>query len=371
MVVDERGPRAMCRSTSVLLLMSVLLTLSSATRLEAQAADGWRFVDDPLTNLWFHGLAVVGFYGFGPMPLYNPDYRRAARDDRRELGLDETTLERGRGSFQQAFGADSAFEILHFVPLYFYGASLDSALEALRAVAETTGGSSAVNDPAARRGARAVEAIITGEGARHTLGLFVEALAEERTTLRAIRAMQARAGESDPGRVQELGRLWREEFVPAFGGFFAEEKIDGGVVLLTPSLGAEGRFLAHRDYGALVALGASASVPAASALGALVRELCYPSVERAMAPFMGEFRDRVTAQRVNDQTATRCGELLMETRVPAHLPAYRERFGIRVDGSGPGFLSGEGMPLYLAPMEVPLEQALRREIGLSAGTGGG
>ena len=51
----------------------------AAAPARAAPAPEWRFTDDAFADLWFHGLAVVGVYGFGPLPLYDASYALDAR----------------------------------------------------------------------------------------------------------------------------------------------------------------------------------------------------------------------------------------------------------------------------------------------------
>ena len=112
---------------------------SPACAQESAAADqgSWRVIPLPHVDLWNHGLAVVGFEGSGPDPLYDPSYRARIREVKEGLGVYPSTLDRRSPSLAAAFQADSAFELLHFVPLYFASAGPDRMLDALTQVAET------------------------------------------------------------------------------------------------------------------------------------------------------------------------------------------------------------------------------------------
>src|SRR5512147_3215408 len=94
------------------------------------ASHSWRVAHDPFVDLWFHSLAVVGFDGYGPLPMYDAQY--AARVRAAKAGAHLTTaLDRRAAKFHTAFVADSAFEALHFLPLYFAGTDPAVALPAL------------------------------------------------------------------------------------------------------------------------------------------------------------------------------------------------------------------------------------------------
>jgi len=115
----------------------------------------------------------------------------------------------------------------------------------------------------------------------------------------------------------------------------------------------------------VVALGQpTEDVSTDAVLSSLVRELCYPAVRRAMAPFEARLETRVEASRVSDLAATRCGELLLEQHAPTQVAAFRTRFGIPQSGTGRGFLSASGQVPGAAAIEDQLQAALSRELNI-------
>jgi hypothetical protein len=329
----------------------------------AQKASGWTFEDDAFADLWFHGLAVTGFYGFGPFPLYDPDYAVTARRRDREPRSLPTALERDRRDLLTSFHSTDLFEVLHFVPLYFHGASRREALAALSAIPATSRGSPGPS-PATRFGVSVVALLIPEDRERRVMGKFVDDLDEEWDAVVAPRRT------ADHGawarRIHDVQSAWDAVWAPALDGFLEREGFAEGTVLVVPALGAEGRFLDRDPGGApgpLVALGMPENDAAAPAvLSSLVRELCYPMVRRVFASFEARFSDRIEASRASDLTATRCGELLLEGRAPAQVPAYRARFGLPSQGMGRAFLSASGQVPGAAAWEGELEDALLREL---------
>jgi hypothetical protein len=60
----------------------------------AAAADtGWTVRASAAADLWYHGLAVVGFGAGGPFPLYNRDYAERVRAAKQEAGVYPTALD--------------------------------------------------------------------------------------------------------------------------------------------------------------------------------------------------------------------------------------------------------------------------------------
>ncbi len=332
-----------------------------------QAPSGWTFEDSAFADLWFHGLAVVGFDGFGPLPLHDPAYARRLREERVAGGGVATPLERERGRLLAAFRGDEAFEVLHFVPLYFAGADRAEALDALRAVAAAP---RSVPDvaPNARVGARIVAGLLAQPRQRETLGSFVAALDQEWSDV--VEPRRRRDRDAAAAEAVRLRAAWERDWAAPLADFLRGQGLEGGTAILVPALGAEGRFLQRGpsgNAGPLVALGARRLVDAPGddqVLASLLREMCYPAVRRAFGPFEGRMGGRIDASRASDLAATRCGELLLERRAPGKLAAYRTRFSIPAEGLGPGFLSVHGRMPAAAAWERQLEQALLRELQL-------
>jgi hypothetical protein len=345
--------------------VGLVALLAATSTAGAQEPSGWGFEDDDFADLWFHGLDVVGFHGFGPLPLYDPGYAHEARRAGDSARPGDSRLLDSRAELIAAFEADGAFEILHFVPLYFRGATRFAALDALLAVASHPTGMPKAGAET-RFGVSVVAAALPEAAQRRVLGAFVAALEGEWT--RVVAPRRTREAAARERLLRELDARWRETWVEPLSGFLARTGFTTGSVVVLPALGAEGRFLERDPSGSpgpLVALGSAvAAADPSPALGSLVRELCFPSVRRAFTAFEGRIRDRVDASRASDLAATRCGELVLESRLPLQVAAYRARFGLPAGGMGRAFLSAFGGIPGAAAWEGALEDALRRDLNL-------
>jgi hypothetical protein len=346
-------------------LALLFILVSPATPAQGQADQGWSFENDAFADLWFHGLAVLGFHGFGPMPLYDPAYTLTSRAERHEAGLEPTPLEERRAEFLALFQRDEAFEVLHFVPLYFGGASVDASLRALSDVASATEGVPTFSEET-RLGGSVVASVLSHPAQRRTLATFLEALSAEWRDVVAPR--RERTADARRALVRRLGIRWTSDWAVPLADFLAAEGFDRGSAVAVEALGSEGRFLENhpsRQGHPFVAVGlVQGDTGLDAALSSLVREMCYPAVRRAFGPFEGRFEDRVDASRASDLAATRCGELLLEEHAPDKVAVYRARFGLPREGSGAGFLSTSGNLTGVPAWEGQLEAALLRELNL-------
>jgi len=344
-------------------LAPLFILLSPATPALGQSEAGWSFENDAFADLWFHGLAVLGLHGFGPMPLYDPAYTLASRAERNAAGLEPTPLEERRAEFLGLFQRDEAFEILHFVPLYFGGASVEASLKALSDVASTAEGVPSFTAET-RLGGSVVASVLGSPAQRRTLGTFLEALSAEWQDVVAPRRERGTQARAD--LVRQLEARWTEDWASPLADFLAAEGFDRGSAVAVEALGSEGRFLENhptRPGHPLVAVGlGQGDAGLDAALSSLVREMCYPAVRRAFGPFEGRFQDRIDASRASDLAATRCGELLLQEHVPDKVAVYRARFGLPREGSGSGFLSTSGNLAGVAAWESQLDAALLREL---------
>lgn len=281
----------------------------------ARTAPSWGVARDPFVDLWFHCLALVGYEGYGPLTLYDQGYAARVRAAKRRGGV-ATKLDVDGGALAAAFGRDSAFEILHFVPLYFAGRDPRLALADLRrAIASPTASSSAP--------ARLIAGTLATARERTLLLSFIDAADDEWTSYYA--AVWAGRTESDRRAVQDLAGLWSDRFARPLAGYLDAIGLTRGVIIVSPAAGSDGRFV--RDAGGLaVVVVSSARTDLADApLLASVRELAYPLLDRLRAP-LTPTTTRVAAARARDAAAVRAGALLLDATDPRLAAEYRNHF---------------------------------------------
>ena len=346
----------------VAMAIAVATTLSAAEPVDvaSQGVEAWTFGTDPFAELWYHGLAMVGFDGAGRAPLYDARYAWRVVSERRAAGVEPTRLERERAAFRAALERDPAFEVLHFLPLHLADVPIDVALSSLEAL-DGEGTPSRHVDARARRELDALAGVLPRADQRALVADFVRALRIERAALppRDAAALEKRA--------RRVRAIWKDVVTDGLADFIAREGLSGGRVIVTPALGPEGRILRPED-GAIVVVGALPDTDPGAVVGAVVRELCFPAVRRAIGPLEGWFDDRTMASDVSDQAATRCGALLLEEYAPGLMAAYQVRFGS--SASRAAFLSAAGFAPPAAAVERQLDQALRRELELDQGSRG-
>jgi len=314
---------------------------------------GWLIRSAAHVDLWYHGLAVVGFDGFAPLPLYAPDYAAHIRSVKEAQGLYPTTLDLLRSYFRIAFAADSSFEIFHYLPLYFGSADPDSMLIAL--------GAAARGEAPEEMGARVMFEVLKKKSQREIAGQFIAALEEEwRVFLRAHREAESTTRDAYLAAVEQQ---WQEHMEPALSGFLNDRRFDRGTVLASPPVGPEGRILLNEpdalgDNTVVVGMPLALDDPRLVLFGA-VREFCYPVASREVSRLGVHSGDRVTTERLKSRAAVRCGAMLLDVRAPELAPNYRDAY-VRAARLDP-----DQVPFEDAfPVDPQLLKDVRRELRL-------
>lgn len=353
------------RAHYALVLAGAVLTASPAHAAvasgppEPDATTAWRVVASAFADLWYHGLAVVGFHGFGPHPLYDVAYGRKAAQARPQgaLTLEAETL---RAEFER----DPAFELLHFIPVYLAELSPEQALAGLRRMADSRAPGGGLEALAGAQGLAVVGSLLPEPEQRTTLLRFVTAL--EREWARGLEAELLASREARSAQLGALEARWTSRFVPALAPYLEAFGLRGGWIMPSPPLGLEGRFFQgdpRQVQDNVVIVGFPPTVEGHDGtLAPVVRELCYPAVRKAFEAVQHRYDDRIAASRASDAAATRCGELLLENLLPEALSAYRTRFGLQ------GPQSSAWSPLPDPAEGIEWDAALVRVLNLSGGS---
>lgn len=324
---------------------------------------GWAFTSLPVADLWFHGMALVDPWGPGPNPLYDPGYPNVVRRAKDGGGGQPTALDTGLGYFREAFRRDPAFEVLHFLPLYFPQAGRSEVISALKLLAGTEGGIPRAVSPRTSFGTAAVGSVLTTPDQRRLLGEFVTALEDEWTGF-----FQAfwQAG-SERGQVQSsLRETWARDYAAILAPFLDGIGMSGGIVALVPAIGQEGRIFRgdpKNPMDNVLAVSAPASPEdGREAVFSMLREFSFPLVRQVIE------ETGVTAGNQNEEeslaarAAIRSGAFILEMLRPDDLAEYQRFFLSRAGRPSPDGEANEATFRETFSIEVGLEEALRERV---------
>lgn len=303
--------RAMLVSASLTTALLGGTLLASAT-IGAQPAaplpqSAWTISAPDASLAWFALLDQLNLDGAGAFPF-------VAHATTHRVPTGQTAPERSVNisALAAALHGSRHFEVLHFAPLYYPSASRAALAAALRSAAATP-----VRAPHPR--AALVIAALTNALPADARLTHLPRLAE------ALEQVQPDA----PPSVTQLKRWQRmldSVFVPALAPWLHTEKLNAGTLIISPSIGAEGRLFAGTADRAdnLVAVGAFDGDATANApLMAFVREICFPAVSRAMTASRSvNTSDPQNARRAS-LSAVRCGADLLDRFLPTQANAYR------------------------------------------------
>lgn len=297
-----------------------------AQQTEARPAGGWLVTRDPFADLWFHSLAVIGYEGYGPLGLYDARYAEHVLDAK-SRGHVTTTLDRRAPELRRRLTADSAFEVLHFLPLYFVGKEPTLVLAALRnAIRGDVGGSGRHAQTSA---ASVIAAALPTAQERAVMSALIDAVEDEWVAyLRVDRASRV----IDDRRVAHaLQSSWNDRFAPALEAYLTAMGIEGGTILISPAIGKEGRFVRERNGAVIVVVSSDVGATGHASLHAVVSELAFPLLDQLHSP-LSATTARIAAAQSRDVAAVRAGAILLDA-VDAPLAAeYRRHFVDAIGG---------------------------------------
>ena len=343
--------------------------LFHAEQIQAQPQAGqWVVGADAVVDLWYHGLAISGIQTGAGMPLYDVGYRGRFVAARAAAGADATPMEAAAPEILGRLRLDPAFEVLHFVPLYFPGVGTDQLIDALRQVASSDDPIPVVRDPMVRFGATAVAGILTTPDQRRALGRYLDLLDAERGSFYAEFARTLHG--QFQARAAALQTRWNGEMAVALWPYLTRYSLERGRLTVSPTLGLDGRILEgdrSNPWDNQMVVGWNPDL-VEGADGALfadlvsrsARELCFPAVRRAMDSAGIDPATPSAGAEISGRAATRCGDLLLDQYLPAYGPAYRRW------ATGAGASSPSADPAVFAaafPLEPGLEQALLEAVG--------
>jgi hypothetical protein len=285
----------------------------------------WVVADDPFADLWFHCLALIGYEGYGPLPLYDHSYAGRMREANRRADS-VTSLDRRSAELRRRLERDSILEVVHFLPLYFVGRNPDAVLAALHDAVRMAPDRSRQREPVSSivsATAEAVAATISSNDAQATFRELLDVVDDEWRQVLRIRT----ASQSGERRqlVEHWQRTWDRDFAPAVAALGnAIPRV--GTIIVSDALGPEGRVVLSGAGSPVVAVGRSArSRDPGAPLFAVIRELSFGLVRGAGVAYRVA-SDRAANEYVGDVAATRAGAMLLDAAAPALGDRYRSVF---------------------------------------------
>lgn len=294
---------------ALLVAIAHVLLAAASLRLAAQpsARASWTVAAPDAALAWFSVLAESRLESDGAFR-----FTRGGVGTASSVSSQAATLQRLRG--------DPVWSVLHFVPLYYPSADRAALASALRASAS----SAAAPAPRATFLTSALERTVPSVARREHLPSLATALHHASPTMPTAAQLAA------------LQQRFDSVYLPSLAPHLARERLDGGILIVAPALGAEGRlFVATTDRrDNLAAVGTFPGDPNPEApLLAFVRETCFPAVSRAASAAGIGPRSALAARR-SSLAAVRCGAGLLRSCLPTRVAAYHAFWLRRAEEAG-------------------------------------
>ncbi len=355
---------------ALVLLLGVCLGVNPGSAQESSG--GWVFSSIPQVDLWFHGMAVVDPIGPGPNPLYDPAYPSEVQQAKAEADLAPTALDTRSGYFRDAFRRDPAFEVLHFVPLYFHRAGRAEFFSAMKLLVGTREGIPRAQSANTAFGLAAVGSVLTTQSQRTVLGEFVAALEAEWDLFFGDWWQE---GSGSRAQIQDsLRRSWVEGYGPAMASTLQKMGMSGGVVALVPAIGAEGRIFGgtskNTTDNVLVVSAPPSPERSQEAVYSMLREISFPLVRRVMEQGGRVVGNQSEEEKLASTAAIRSGALILEKYRPHDLMDYQRFFLTQAGHNIPVGEAPAGPFGEMFPLDNEIERALREELFTMVTNGG-
>jgi hypothetical protein len=303
--------------------MAVVAAVAVSAAPAAGQSSGWAIKRSAAADLWFHGLAVIGFEAGPTVRAYAAGYAEAISKAKQAKGVYPTPLDQEIEDLREDLAEDRAFQVFHFLPLYFPDAEPEEFLRALRAVADKETRDPDKVNRVTRPGVAVVSRTIRSGGQRGRLKKLVELLEDEWEVFYA--EYWEESVSSNRAVINNSRRQWMADFEPALEVVLTSQRMDGGTALVSPVLGPNGRMYdgvpASRSDNVVAVAEPDAANDDLSIPFSMLHEICYAVVADAQrAPGVR------ASENATSNGAVRCGEKVVESYLPDYVSAFETMY---------------------------------------------
>jgi hypothetical protein len=307
-------------------MIAVSLNVIAVGALHAQSEPAraheprWIVANDAAVDLWFHSLAMLGVNGPGTLPFYDAGYARMVIEEKARRGIAPSQLDREATRLRRAIMSDSSFELLHFLPLYLDRTSPEALPRFRRQAAAQNAPPLEPEDVVS-----AFRSALSSEAQRAVLMDLADAIEDEWRTF--FERDAAERADARVARHRALQARWDEIFAPRLAPVFRMIGVPRGVLLISASLGGEGRVANLGAAGMIVAVSDQRDAATGDApLLASIRELCFPLLERIWKIDPGARAHAARGAEESSRAAVQCGARLVDALMPSSASEYRALF---------------------------------------------
>jgi hypothetical protein len=330
-----------------------------ATALRAPA---WRVTTLEHVDLWLHGFALLTS-DTGHVPFFARGYKQRVTAAKRQRNL-YTQLDANQQELSSRFASNPALTNAQFLAMYFD--SFQEIVNATDYFIRSNGNPRAASDPRVQQSIALLAANFRSPADRNWLRLFVQSLQDEDTKF--FHSYWTTEQSNRGAGFAAFQEQWLSKYYPKLSRFLNNTQQASGQVVLSITLGGEGRTVNDGKRSNLIAVELPPTAEAAP-------EALFGFVHEAVATLAQEaINDNTTAaqQRSGEangytgNAAVRGGAVLLQKIAPDLVPDYM-RFYLRTlnDNVAPGDPTAAFTSTFALPQTIL--DALSKQIDLVLG----
>ncbi|MEO6876907.1 MAG: hypothetical protein ABI205_00395 [Gemmatimonadaceae bacterium] len=330
-------------------------TTGSATdRSVGQPAVGWHVETLEHVDLWLHGFALLTS-DTGRVPFFARGYKQHVTELKRQKNI-FTQLDANQKELSARFATNPSLANAQFVAMYF--SSFPEIVNATDLLIRSGGDPRASSDPQIQQEIALLAANFPTQADRNWLRQFVQSLQDEST--RFYHAYWTGEQQARGPALAAFREAWMSKYYPKFSRFLNNTQQSAGRLVLSVTLGGEGRTINDGKQSNMIAVEFPTTVNAAP-------EALFGFAHESVAQLVAEaIRDNTTAAEQRSGAtdgytgngAVRGGALLMQRLAPDLVQNYM-RFYLRTLGTTPP--NGDVTTAFAAGFPVP--QAILTAVG--------
>jgi hypothetical protein len=326
------------------------------------ATGGWRVATLEHVDLWLHGFALLTS-DTGRVPFFARGYKQQVTALKRQKNL-FTQLDANQTELSARFGTNPALANAQFVAMYF--PSFQEIVNATDLTIRSNGDPRAASDPQMQQEIYILAQNFPTPADRNWLRLFVQSLQDEST--RFYHSYWTNEQATRGAGFAAFQEAWQSRYYPRLSRFLNNTQQAGGQLVLSPTIGGEGRTISDGKQTNMIVVDYPATIAAAP-------QALYTFVHEAVARLVDEsIRDNTTPAEVRSGAsgaytgngAVRGGALLLQRVAPELVPDYM-RFYLRTMNVTPP--TGDPSAAFAAsfPLPAAIITALNKQIDIVLG----
>jgi hypothetical protein len=327
-----------------------------------QARSAWRLATLEHVDLWLHGFALLTS-DTGHVPFFARGYKQRITALKRQRNL-FTQLDANQQDLSARFAANPGLTNAQFVAMYFN--SFPEIVSATDYFIRANGNPRAASDPAIQQEIALLAANFPSPADRNWLRLFVQSLQDENTKF--FHGYWTGEQQTRGAAYSAFQQAWMSRYYPKLSRFLNNTQQASGQIVLSVTLGGEGRTVNDGKQSNLIAVEFPATIDAApEALFGFVHEAVAKLVSEAITDntTAAEQRSGVTVGYAGNG-AVRGGALLLQRVAPELVPAYMRFYLATIGQNAP---TGDPTNAFAAAFALPpvILNAVNKQIDVVLG----